>query len=191
MGTPIPEQVDYGNDCTRCTPPAGILWPAGETPIYVYVTFHGINRCWPASKDPPNGKTFKLTQVDGYPCQWQHVGSSWRVTFEADLIGPHKSRILLLEVPTGISHFASVSDPCPEELHIFHNDQKACILMYGGAGGLATIHWMGLALHLVVWMSLPSGSRIMLETFPIDDDLVVYKFCLPRHSMNIKIKVQY
>jgi len=191
MGTPIPEQPDYGNDCPRCTPPAGILWPSGDTPLYIYVYFADITRCAPASKDPPNGKTFKLTQVDGYPCVWQHDGSQWWVSYQPDLIAPHKSQIILLEKATGISHFSSRSDPCPEELHIFHNDQKTCILFYGGAGGLATIHWLGIAHRLVLLMSLPSGKPIMFEAFPIDDDHVVCKFCHVGHSMNVKIKVQY
>jgi len=191
MGTPIPDDIDHGNDCLRCTPPFGILWPSGETPEHIYVYFAGITRCGPAFKDPPNGQTFDLTQTAENACIWYHDGSEWLVEYVSDLINPHKSQITLTEKATGIAHFSSRSDPCPEELHIFHNDQQACILFYGGARGLATIHWLGIAHRLVLAMALPSGSPIMFEAFPIDDDYVVCKFCHVGFSMNVKIKTQY
>lgn len=187
MGTPVPESVEPGNDCALCTIPPGPLWEPGETPKYIFAYFAGIKKCAPSVKQPPNGRTFKLTQTPGNNCTWQHVGASWQIEYRPDLIAPDASQLVLIEAVSGVAMFSSRSVSCPEEPHIFVNDQAACILLYGGAEGVGVIHWMGVVLGIVVMMSLPSNQPIMHEIFVKDETTIVHKFCLPKFGMNVKL----
>lgn len=187
MGTPVPDPpIDYGNDCLGCTIPPGTLWEPGETPLNIWVYFAGIKKCFWFTDDPPNGSTFKLTQMDIEHCLWTHSGSVWTVQLNMCFDFPAKSSLMLLDSGMQIQ-FNSRGVPCPEECTIFNNGPEFFPPPPDFPEGVAVIHWMGIVLTLVVSMSLPSASKLMHELFVTDDDKIVHKFCMPKYSMNVKM----
>jgi len=187
MGTPVPPPpIDYGDDCECCTPPLGELWEPGKTPLFMYVYFAGLQPCPGAPHSPPNGKTFKLTQKEGYPCVWESMGSVWRVYFVTNA-PEYFCRLTLQDVPGANYYFDDYGPGCPPETYVFHNDIAACVPPDVAKGGVAVIHWMDIVLRLVTAMSLPSASKLMHELFVTDEDKIVHKFCMPKYSMNIKM----
>lgn len=187
MGTPVPTPpIDYADDCPACTVPTGSLWAAGKTPQYMYIYFDGIKKCFWFDDDPPNGMTFKLAQDETNKCLWKTEWGCYRVLLYFALGWPLGSKVQVLDSGNQI-HFHSDSVPCPEETHIFHNNPDYFPLPPDFPGGVAVIHWMGIVLHLVVAMSLPTASTIMHEIFLRDEAQVVHKFCFPRYGMNVKM----
>lgn len=187
MGTPVPEPpLDYGDDCWNCTVNGGSLWEPGKTPLYLYFYFAGIKKCPAGIHTPPNGKTFKLTQKEGYPCIWEHVGSVWNVYFVTDPPGADNSRVVLSD-PDGKYYFNSYGPGCPEETTIYTNECDCASPQCHGHEGVAVIHWMDIVLALVLSMSLPGSKPIMHELFVTGEDNIVHKFCHVKHGMNIKM----
>ncbi len=190
MGTKIPEPpLDYGDDCLACSPPVGELWEPGKTPLYVYIYFAGIQGCPGKSLTPPNGKTFKLTQSDTYPCVWNHWGSVWKVYFITDPPGPRRSRIVLRDIDDNY-YFNSYGSGCMSECSIYNNELLCDGPLTHGEEGIAVIHWMDIVLHLVLSMSLPGSKPIMHELFVTDENKIVHKFCHVDRAMNVKFLME-
>jgi len=177
MGTPV-KPVILGSDCPQC-------WSPGKSPENVWVYFAGIERCPLAIKSPPNGQTFKLTQDPDNPCFYEHTGSEWHVWWRAfDPI--FMESMLYLEEVGGLGIFVSRTINCPPECFVYHSTIEVCQWPVAGRFGVGVVHWMGIVLHLIVAFNLPSSSYIMHELFVTDEDRIVYKFCFPKYSMNVK-----
>lgn len=190
MGTRVPEPpIDYGNDCPVCTPPAGSLWAAGETPLFVYVYFQALESCPWLGEKPPNGQTFKLTQRDDKPCMYEHIGSVWKVQWWAWDVGDNQSHVYLWG-PAGFLHFHAESVPCPPECHIYTNLWDWCGHPAASINGLAVVHWMGVVLSIIVGMHLPTDTQIMHEVFVKDEDKIVHKLCITDIFANIKFLME-
>jgi len=187
MGTPVPyPSVSHATDCIGCAFPEPTLWLPGETPEFVYAYFAGIEECPLAIKHPPNGQTFKLTQVPLDPCRWRHEGSDWIVDWLAYDPVFGESILTLWEVG-GLLQFVSRFDNCPPECHVYHSTIEVCAWPVAARFGLGVIHWMGITLHIIVGLNLPTSSKIMHELFVTDDDKIVHKFCIPGYSINVKV----
>ena len=186
MGTPIvTPEPPYGTDCPICTP---TLFPAGETPEFVYVYISGITDCGRSHHSPPNGETFRCTQVPGSPCVWYNDGDIWKVTFQAKRIGFDYSWLTVFD-HDGWSFFNGTSVVCPDDLTIFDNDQAACILMYAGASGNCIISYTDLVAWLVAQFGFVPGPNLMQELFCHSDGDVIIKFTDIVQSTNIRFKM--
>lgn len=190
MGTPVPDPpIDHGNDCDSCCPPAPSMWLPGETPEFVYVYFASIESCPLAIQSPPNGRTFKLTQTVENPCKWEYWGPKWHVFWLA--MDPlFLESMLYLEEVGGLGIFVSRTINCPPECFVYHSTIEVCAWPTAGRFGIGVVHWMGIALGIIVSLSLPMASTIMHELFVTDDDKVVHKFCFPKYGMNVKFLME-
>lgn len=179
--------IDYGNDCQRCTPPVGSRWANGETPEFVWVKFWGVSNCGFGHHTAPNDKIFRLTQSAVQYCTWELIGSAWHITFRADRIIPPVAQLDLAD-HDGWSYFTDQKPPCPIEHARWSNDQAACILFYAGAGGNAMVWWNDKLLDLVEWFGLNPGPDLFYEIFHVNFLVEVHRFADREQRTNIKFK---
>lgn len=177
MGTRVPE-ITFATNCPYC-------FPSEETPEFVYVYFAGIEKCPLATKEPPNGQTFRLAQSAENPCFYEHWGSEWHVFWRAyDNIDMQS--MLYLEEVDGLAIFASRAMNCPPECHVYHSGIQVCAWPVAGRFGVGVVHWMGIVLSIIVGLNLPSSAAIMHELFVTEEDKIVHKFCILEYGINVK-----
>jgi hypothetical protein len=187
MGIPI-QYPDYepGSDCPTCTPPTGELWEPGKTPKKIYVTFFNLVACPYLGHVLPNGKSFVLTQYEGMPCRWNHIGSVWTVEFLA-YHAPHDSSWLTLNLTLGDPAFDGVLPSCPFEYESFQNDIDSCSAYVVAKGGYGIVSWNSIPQDLCVDFGLTPGDSLMYELRQKSETEIVHKFCDRRDATNVKI----
>ena len=105
----------------------------GVTPKFVFAHFSGVTRCPFGLGQNPNG-TWKLTQVDGFPCLWLGVVAGW-LCFYGLLVG---SSVTLLSQVSANEAFFGDDDDC----HSFFTNQLDCDdIEVDWSGGQCTITW--------------------------------------------------
>jgi len=105
-----------GVDCPTCTP---ALYPTGEWPNALYVTFSGIIPC-SGFPDPPNGHHFRLVQTI-FPCIFTFNGVLNNVSLSvALLLAPALCWLHRNEPPIGMYFYSSAS-PCSELYNVNSN----------------------------------------------------------------------
>lgn len=175
MGQEIDDpQIEYGSDCPACTIPVGATWPAGETPRFIYCKFWGITDCGLGHHPPPNGRIFRLEQHAVNPCHWFLIGSVWHINYFATLIAPPLSQ-LRLDDHDGWSMFTDQRRKCAGEYALWTNDQTACILAYGGAGGHAMIWWNTDLLELTELVGVPPEDSLFYDPFKVSSITNVHR----------------
>jgi len=179
--------IEHGNDCNRCTGAPFFRWPAGGTPEYIWVSFSGLVNCGFSHHPAPNGKLFRLTQSNINHCLWVLVGSVWFIEFQSHQIIPALSKIRLLD-HTGWSFFVSQGPPCPFEYWRFPNNQAACVLMYAGSAGWATVWWGDGILDMVEWFGLSPGSSLFYDVSFSAPAFEYHRFADREQRTNVKFK---
>ncbi len=184
MGQRIPKPpIEFGRDCGSCTP---ALWPAGETPKFIYCMFWDIVGCGVGPNDPPNGEIFKMEQSATIDCLWISDGSVWKPDYHADVVGPVGSRLRLLDAG-GFSFFIDTNRTCRAEYFTYTNDQAACILAYAGSAGFGSIWWNQEVTDLISAFGLGSPGKLFYELFGFTGVLEVHKFTDLYQKTNVKI----
>lgn len=177
----MPTPITPGNDCLACFLP-------NETPTLVKCFFGGIEkgRKWVDTLPPPPNGYFDLIQFETNPCAWRAIGipmisMNWDPNVQ---LAPHSA----LNVDTAIPPFLFTghqNDPCKryftnEITNWFNN------WYINGWGMIATPHEMQSWIEMVTPIVGPDPR---MELFPMEDDLIVLKFCNIQDGTNVKIKV--
>ena len=188
MGIVIkPPPFEFGSDCPVCTP---FLWAAGETPMYMFAFFSGIENCGVSPHNAPNGSTFLLQQSPASPCLWLHQGDVFTVDFEPCRLVPAQSRIRLID-HHGFFFFTGFGDCCAPEIIRFVNAQAVCMLMYAGAGGFCCLDWSGTLLDIVAELGIDTVPKLMRESRYVDDTDYLYKVNSLYYRTNFKFTTPF
>jgi len=133
MWNPIPPPFippGQGVDCPTCTP---ALFPTGEWPNALYVTFSGITAC-SRFPDPPNGHHFRLVQTT-FPCVFTFNGIHNNVSYSASLLlAPALCWLHRNDTPIGM-YFYSIAPPCS----LLYDSPSGTCPGSAGAGGQALV----------------------------------------------------
>lgn len=178
---------EYGDDCSVCVSPPYSVWPAGQTPAFIFCCFWGVEYCGFSSYQPPNGDIFRLPQLEGTPCIWFKDTGTWHVTFEAYFDSPPRCRLRLADAD-GWSFFVDSRDPCPSEYEVFSNEQTSCILSYAGKNGHGSIWWNEELLDLMLKFGITPGSSTFYEFFSANTSYKVHKFVNVLDRINVLVK---
>lgn len=180
MGQRMPDiPIEYGDDC-------GFIWPAGETPKFLYIRFAGIEKCAAATKQSPNDRAFKLEQVEFFPCYFRYDSAEWGIGVDVNA-GPNPTDILLMSKGPIEAYFSEQHPQKIVEGRVYHNDYGACPLGRGGKDGICVITWTPQATILLEAINLYKGPDLFMELWPLEDGKLVYKFCRLKDATNIKI----
>jgi len=178
---PVP--IEYGDDC-------GVCFASGETPEFVYIRFGLMEACNPVIVPPcrtaPNDRPFKLTQVNGIPCQYRYDIDPWHVFWSFKVGGPPLGALQLRDWLNRI-YFAAIPAQCLAEGTVIHNDifgwvGNACV-----ANGIAVVTWNPQATKLLADINMKKARALFMELRPIVDGKLVYKFCRLQDITNISI----
>lgn len=180
-----PPPFHFGADCAQCTPH---LWKTGETPMYVFAHFSGIENCGVSPHPAPNGCTFLLQQDPIAPCRYLHQGDVWQVDYTASWEWPNNSRVRLAD-HHGFSFFVGIGAHCPPEIIRYVNAQNACLFMWAGALGVCHVDWSGVLLNVVEEFGIERKPKLMRESRSVDVDSYVYKLCSLYQRTNVKFKI--
>ncbi|MBA7713067.1 hypothetical protein ES703_122065 [subsurface metagenome] len=179
-------EIEYGNDCL-------IGWDAGKTPKHVYARFSMIVSCKdeipPVEQSPPNDRVFKLTQVDGYPCDWEYFKSPWWAYYIVRP-SPLRTRIALLELPTEFGHFLGEVNGAPDQARVYESWQTACIYPFAAKAGIATVTWQLETIKLMGLLNIKPQKDLFMEMRPTEDGKKVYKYCNLSEGTNIAIEYE-
>lgn len=184
MGQRMPDEpIEYGNDCF-------LGWDPGETPKYVYARFILMEHCIlppPFGHPiPPNDRTFKLPQVDGFPCTWRVNAQAWEVTFNI-IGGPTRTTLILANTADFSTYFYEQVVAFQHEGIVFHNTIDICQAWYGAKNGLGVVTWSPQATEILEGINLEKSRHLFMELRPLANNNLVYKFCRLQDGTNIKI----
>lgn len=180
-------EIELGNDCGHCSYDPNEVWPPGQTPNLVYVTFHGMNLCPGFSMLLPNGRSFKCYQDPDYPCIWISDGPVWHCKFSSWTVSNY-SEILLVYLPDNKLAFQGTNPICPFEFHGFNNLIGTCSSFVCATDGIAVPSWGELPNDLMDDMGLEFSQGTFYEVLPISVDSIVHRFAIRKDSTCVKIK---
>lgn len=182
MGIEIdPDPPENGDSCAYFSDP-------GNTPVHIYVQFNGIVAC-PERAEPPNLHLFTLTQHETYHCVWQSGDNFCDVDIQLQYSpGPPHTTLNMWD-SNGRTIFNSVETLYAPEHHVFPNNNPDCSNSFSGLGGIGTIMWFKKASEILSEFVIPTDKKILMEFFTTPSGQPVYKFCIPKYSMNIKFKL--
>lgn len=173
----MPDPGTFNNECPLC-------FPAGQTPTSIKLFASGITYNednFPGLPPAPNGYV-DLEQSPG-PCQWSGANFLvWRATLTYTGVDSRVS----IEVDDGIFAFNhSPGDLC---VKYFENQQQnPAIFAYTGGWVMITTP---AAMETMIALVTPlTGPDPRMELFPMEDGLIVLKFCSIQDGTNIKIKL--
>lgn len=158
-----------------------------ETPCQIFVYFWEVEFC-PGRQVPPNLHVFTCFQDDENPCTYDSgdLPMGWRVTVLWG-VAPNDTKIYLWD-EFGFMYFRGTFNGSAVEHDVFDNDLVDCDPpeLIGGKFGYAMLFWKKAAVQLIEDMNLPTDVKVLMEFFVSDDHKPIYKFCIPKYSMNVK-----
>lgn len=180
------DEIVYNTNCLAC-------FDEGETPKYVYARFSNIQKC-PGFEcedmpSPPNDRVFKLTQVDGHPCQWNFEDDDWDVTWYAANPPTYGARLIINQKPDWYEYFFGFTLP-GDECETFFANEAECTEGTCGVGGWGIVTWRLECLELMESLNIKTAKDLFMEMRPLEDGSKVYKYCKLRDATNIAIKYE-
>lgn len=177
----MPDPITPGLDCVEC-------FPAGATPTLVKCFFSGIERGerWVDTLPPPPKGYYDLIQNIPGPCDWSIGPSVWTSMIWAPVIvpGPY-SRLQVRTVIAPYVFSGNVPGTCKtyfvNGITNYYNNWY-----YGGQGFVATPALMQSLIEMVTPIT---GPNPRMELYPMENELIVLKFCNVQDGTNIKIKL--
>lgn len=179
----VPDDYGYGDDCIHC-------WPAGKTPLYVFVRFWDIETC-PGCPTPPNGYTFVCKQDPVVPCRfvgqltfggwtWQAIWLCWAKPFEDDI----SEITITAEGSPCASPFWQEGAPCQQDYDNFYVD---CAGIKGGKNGHAhvTVYIDPIIIFLTSHYHLVTAPGVRYEYFAAGMDHAVYRLASKFDHTNV------
>jgi|GEM_PF-3994064 len=160
-----------------------------NVPAKIYVMFDAVVAC-PDRAVPPNHHLFTLFQHDTYPCVWRTdvlwFGGMIQLQYSP---GPPHTTLLMWD-GDGRRMFGCVDYLYAPEHHIFENQNPDCSDSFSALGGIGTIMWFAAAADILSDFVIPSDVKIFLEFSVTPSGAPIYKFCIPKYSMNIKFLIK-
>ncbi len=182
--------IEAGAACTACE---NALWGIGKTPKNVYAHFSGMERCpgvdWDVHALPPNNHTFKLEQIDGFPCRWRYRGTmNWGVNWRINIPIIGNSSITLGHIGFTV-YFQCIPDP-PNLCEATFANQNVCGGLILASGGFCWIEWKQIAIDLAKGLNLTLAPTLFYEVFQTGLMEVVYKFTDKVRGINVKHRLE-
>lgn len=182
MGTPVDTPV-IGPNC-------GHWNPVDETPHSIFAMFWDVK---PGdrggAKEPPNGHIFKLTQKDGFTCDWIYASLThgWEVNLQlqannvwVDLRDSvNRNNVYFIDNP---------GYPPMPEYTAFTNDKLDPAGEWGWSGH-CVVFWLNDIVSHADGLGLFEAPDLMMEFFAISTTEFVIKFCSLTLRTNVKLKI--
>jgi len=132
MGTPTPPiPLLIGDNCLVCD---GILWPVGQTPLWICITVSGLEQCPLCPIDPPDGD-YWIQQRAGSPCKFDYNDSVYR--FNINFAGGGVNVDIFQFPAAGWFYFHGVNLACDPHLV---NDLIECGGLTGSKNGTVDLN---------------------------------------------------
>lgn len=131
---------------------------------------------------------FTLTQNSEFPCLYEYEDADFGFIVTLDISTITPIGLKLQNTDLDLYFEAELWAGPPVEHMVFTNSWQVCGPNVG-VGGFATMFWLIAARAIIDQMVLPTDPQIMLEFFVTDSGDPVYKYCVPKYSMNVKFLV--
>lgn len=186
MGTTI--RLDDPVYCVDCID----AFPPDKTPCKIYAWFWGVKKGDKVgAREPANLHLFTLIQDDIEPCLWKNDPSDFgwdiQLQFWPDPVGDPFLRLWMYGTPVQ-PYFSYTARVIPAEHLVFDNALWPPPGAWG-YDGHGIIMWLDKATDILDDFVLPTDPKMLMEFSVTDEGVPVYKFNIPKYSMNIKFKV--
>lgn len=193
MGKRLPDtNIDIGENCVACLIENGGYFVSGQQPKFLYLTFSAIQHVTSYECQthpyPPNGHIFTLEQQPGNPCTYIYDRDPWFIEIK---FGPSgiPNRTVRLQSTGAMIYFDSLSSAENQCEFNHSNLYTGPVVGCCGFGGYSTISFRRELLVIAESLGIPLSKTTFAESFSVDADHSVIKFCNKKDGTNIKIKI--